>query len=330
MQRRFTDLFWNTHQRRPRARWRLVVMGMVFFLLSAVSQVLIFGLENEWVLRFVYPASSIAVSLLVLWLAGRFLDRRPLPDFGLRLNRAWWLDLGFGLLLGALLMALIFLVELAAGWVTVTGTFHTPTAAALFWPAILFGLWHFIAVGISEEVVSRGYLLRNLAEGLNLPQISSRAALLLAYVLSSAVFGLLHALNPNASWVSTVLLVAAGLLLGLGFVLTGELAIPIGLHISWNFFQGRVFGFPVSGTQTGSTFIAVEQGGPPLWTGGEFGPEAGLIGLAAVVLGCILTALWVKWRSGRLRWETRLAEYGGPGLPPEANGITTPAPAPEG
>jgi membrane protease YdiL (CAAX protease family) len=263
---------------------------------------------DEMTLVFVYPLISILVCLVWLWLGGRWADRRKLADYGLHLNARWWQDFGFGLLLGGLLMTLIFLVEKAAGWVTITETFkHGP--ALPFWAIMLVGFWHFVAVGITEELVSRGYLLRNLAEGLNFKAIGPRRALGLAYFLSSALFGLFHFFNPNASTTSTILLVAAGLLLGLGFVLTGELAIPIGLHISWNFFQGRVFGFPVSGGQAGSTFIAIQQGGPTLWTGGDFGPEAGLIGLAAILLGCVLIVAWVKWRAGQANLQARLAAY---------------------
>jgi uncharacterized protein len=60
-------------------------------------------------------------ALLSVWLAGRFLDRRPFADFGFHLNARWWLDLFFGLALGALLMTAVFLTELVLGWVKVTG-----------------------------------------------------------------------------------------------------------------------------------------------------------------------------------------------------------------
>jgi hypothetical protein len=85
------------------------------------------------------------------------------------------------------------------------------------------------------------------------------------------------------------------------------LAIPIGLHITWNFFQGNVFGFPVSGTDAGATFIAIEQGGDALVTGGAFGPEASLIGIGAMVLGCALTVLWVRLRYGSAGIREKLA-----------------------
>ena len=300
--------FWNAGQGRARAGWRILVQGGGYALILFGMQWLVFSRLNDAAISFAYPFSMIAASLLALWLAGRWLDRRPFADFGLHLNSAWWVDLGFGLLLGAVLMALIFAVEYAAGWVTITELWHRGSAAP-FWLAMLVGLWHFVAVGINEEIISRGHMLRNLAEGLNMARIGPRWALLLAYLLSSGMFGLFHIFNPNSSWVSTLLLVAAGLFLGLGYVLTGELSIPIGLHISWNFFQGRVFGFPVSGGKAGTTLFAIQQNGPTLWTGGDFGPEAGLIGLIAILIGCGLTVLWVKGRYGKVQLEGRLAVY---------------------
>ncbi|MEO1443025.1 MAG: hypothetical protein AAFV33_21670, partial [Chloroflexota bacterium] len=88
-----------------------------------------------------------------------------------------------------------------------------------------------------------------------------------------------------------------------------SLAIPVGLHISWNFAQGNIFGFPVSGTDAGATFIAIEQGGPQLWTGGAFGPEAGLIGLLTILAGMILTVLYIRAAYGTTDVQTSLAEY---------------------
>jgi membrane protease YdiL (CAAX protease family) len=133
--------------------------------------------------------------------------------------------------------------------------------------------------------------------------------LILGYLFSSFIFGILHGANPNATVFSTLLLMAAGLFLGLGYLLTGELAIPIGVHIAWNFCEGNIFGFPVSGANAGPAVLAIQQNGPNLFTGGAFGPEAGLVGLAAILLGGWLTVWWVRRTSGRAGIMQRLAIY---------------------
>ena len=331
------DIFWNSDERRIRALWRLVAQGITFLALfvplsipvSIMTVVMMLGQQSEpqamerlmdpwaverfivetpWLFAFYGLTMLIALPASV-WLVGRFLDRRRFVDFGLHLDRDWWIDFAFGLALGGVLMTGIFLVELALGWVTVQGTFVSRDADASFLTALLPPLLSFVAVGFYEELFSRGYQLRNLAEGLT-GLVGPRGAILLAALLSSLVFGLLHASNPNASAISTLNLVLAGLLLlAMGALLTGELAIPIGLHITWNFFQGNVFGFPVSGTDFRSaTFIQIEQGGPDLWTGGAFGPEAGLIGLIIMVLGGLLTILWVRRRYGKVGLHPGLAQ----------------------
>ncbi len=176
--------------------------------------------------------------------------------------------------------------------------------------AILGPIVTFVVVGITEELWVRGYQLRNMAEGFNFGRLHPGRAIVWAWLVSSFVFGLLHAFNPNATWTSTTYLMLAGLFLGLGLILTGRLGLPIGLHITWNFFQGNVYGFPVSGNDfTSATFLAIEQGGPDLWTGGAFGPEAGLIGISAIILGSLLTLLWVQIRYGRVSLYRPYAVY---------------------
>lgn len=250
-------------------------------------------------------AVLISTALVVYWI-----DRRPWRDLGFRMGRAWWIDLGFGLGLGAVLMTFVFVVEYVAGWVEVRERFAVDLADTPFAIAILGPLAVFVVVGITEELLSRGYQLRNLAEGLNMRWWGARPAIIAAWVISSSLFGLLHIFNPNATSISTVYLMLAGLFLGLGYVLTGRLGLPIGLHITWNFFQGNVYGFPVSGnTVRSATVVAIHQGGPELWTGGAFGPEAGLIGIVAILLGCLLTLVWVRLREGRLALYLPLACY---------------------
>ncbi len=257
-------------------------------------------------------ASLLGSGLLLtisIWLAGRLLDRRRFIDFGFHFNQRWWIDFGFGLSLGAALMALIFLFELAAGWISVNGTFVTQNPETSFLSAIIIPLIIFLSVGFYEELFSRGYHLTNLAEGLSGKIFKPRTAILLATLFSSAVFSFLHTSNPHASLASTLNIGLAGIFLAAGYILTGQLAIPIALHISWNFFQGNVFGFPVSGGDFQSaTFIQINQSGPDLWTGGLFGPEAGLLGTGSMILGIIITFIWIRKRYGLIALHLPLAD----------------------
>ncbi len=313
---RISSLFWSPNDRRLRAGWRLVLhLILVVFAIVALEVLLSLAfedLEETFALGIVEMALNGLAIVAGTLFAARLLDRRPVTDVGLQFSFHWWRDLAYGLFLGAFLMLLIFLVELALGWVTVAEILSTnrsvPFGLAILWP-----LTQFLAVGIYEELVSRGYHFKNIAEGLSFSPIGRKRAILLAWLISSAVFGLLHAGNPNATVVSTLDLFLAGLFLGLPFLLTDQLAMPIGIHITWNFFQGNVFGFPVSGTSNNeTTFIAVQQSGPDLWTGGAFGPEAGLLGLAAIIVGSLLIVWWVKRTRGAVGFALTVAEYQSP------------------
>ncbi len=315
------SFFWNQREERLRAGWR-VLLYLVLWVMIQIFAGFIIGSPLTLLLTQFLPALEPIVDgllfylfnlLLVVgltWLMATQVDRRRVQALGLQLDRRWWADLGFGLLLGAFLMSCVFGVEWLLGWVLVTTFFYvdlpeTPFSVAIWQPVALF-----IVVGINEELLSRGYQLRNLAEGLATHRFGHTAAVMLAWLFSSTLFGLLHIFNPNSTWVSTTVLMLAGGCLGLGYVLTGRLGIPIGLHITWNFFQGNVYGFPVSGNVLSSaTIVRIEQQGPTLWTGGDFGPEAGLVGILALLLGSLLTVLWVQWHYGQLRLQRTLAEY---------------------
>lgn len=315
--------------------WRLIIQTTLLIILLVVSEVLlsltsvlffketslttssgVLGGSSPLILFTEFMVRGFFLSLSI-WLAGRFIDRRPFSDFGFRINSAWWKDFWFGIGLGGTLITTIFLVELAAGWIQPTGFFVTNHSDLPFLAAILIPLFIFIKVGFYEELLSRGYHLINLAEGISGKYIKPRTAIIAAGLISSAVFGIFHAANPNATLSSTLNIFLAGILLATGFLLTGELAIPIGLHISWNFFQGNVFGFPVSGADFRlATLIQIQQSGPEWLTGGAFGPEGGLLGIISNFLGILLIIAWIKRRTGKKELHTAIS------IPPVAKNKT--------
>jgi membrane protease YdiL (CAAX protease family) len=119
----------------------------------------------------------------------------------------------------------------------------------------------------------------------------------LGVLLSSGVFSLLHLVNPNAESIGFVAvgLFLAGVFLAFGYLRTRQLWLPIGLHIGWNFFEGVIFGFPVSGLEY-YQLTRITVVGPQYWTGGAFGPEAGLVLIPGLILGFILVFFYTRNR----------------------------------
>jgi membrane protease YdiL (CAAX protease family) len=285
-------MFWNDGQCRLRMVWRLLIQFNLFVTmlagLAVIPKVLGESPASVVILASVYLAAGLALACLL----ARFIDHRPLADYGFHVTCRWWLDFGFGLFLGAALMTGIFLAERFAGWVRVQAPAVTTSGLAPV-KALLLSIFFYVVVAFNEEFAFRGFQFRNLAEGLAGWRLGSRAALLCACAVSSAAFGLAHITNDNSTVLSTINIMLAGLLLSLPYLLTGELAVPIGMHTAWNLFQAAVFGFPVSGSAPKRRVLIPEQDGPVLWTGGDFGPEGGILATIALVVGCGLIALWV-------------------------------------
>ena len=135
---------------------------------------------------------------------------------------------------------------------------------------------------VSEELVFRGILFR---------WIEEFGGSWVGLIVSSALFGLAHAFNPDSSWVAvTFIAIEAGLMLGGAYMLTRSLWLPMGIHAAWNFAQGEVYDIPVSGTPVHGLLTAKLEGAP-LLTGAGFGLEASL---TAIVAGTLF-GIWLLW-----------------------------------
>ncbi len=303
------QLFWNFRDERLRFLFRLigVVLTMAALMMGARFAIRFFD-PSEITSMLVNTLVGSVIATAVFWLSAKWIDRRPFSDFGLANHRLWWRDLVFGLVLGVGLMAAIFAVEYSAGWVSIVDMFGSRDGVS-FTSGILLTLLLFTSVGYFEELVARGYLVKNLSEAFNFSFWGSKGAITVAVVLSSGLFGLAHASNPNATTASVVSIFLAGVFLALPFILTGRLAMSIGLHISWNFAQGSIFGFPVSGVQDKlpARFLVLDQQGPAMWTGGDFGPEGGLLGVIAVLVGILVVILYTRMTEHQLQIHYAMA-----------------------
>lgn len=292
-------LFRSPDERRFRAGWRLSIQWLLQWVLIALVG---FLAVTGWPRLFFAPESQISGSqvlvaqvaeaaaiTLSVWFARRVLDHRSFRSLGFGQRSLALRDVGAGLGITFAMMSLIFALEWSAGWLHVQAfAWHSQPATSV-WSSVALFFAVCVLVAWNEELMSRGYHLQTIASGMNSNW---------GWVISSTIFGLLHLANPHATLAAAIGIFLAGLLLGYAYLRTGQLWLSMGLHLGWNYFEGVVFGFPVSGLPFFQlTLISVQ--GPEMWTGGDFGPEAGLTLLPAVAAGFALISWYARARRSR-------------------------------
>lgn len=280
--------------RERRSARRLAPVRFLVFVCCLLAGAIFAQLTRRWTLRHVplHLADWVAVPLAIVLGAAliglyvllvRLLERRRAaearPD---AVAAATGTVLGFGLCSGV--FVLLWLIGIA-GWQGLSAHFDLI-------PALVGSM----IAAIGEELALRGGAFRILED-----TFGTTAAL----AGSAALFGLLHAVNPGATAVSTVAIaLEAGVLLAAAYALARNLWLPIGIHFGWNFTVGGVFGAAVSGFAGNKGVFSVALAGPTLLSGGKFGPEASAVAvavtLAAAVVLIVMTVrrgLWIPARA---------------------------------
>ena len=233
----------------------------------------------------IFRLTLIASALTAGWLCNRLLERLPWRALGLGFHQRWWWDLLLGSFIGILTLVIAAGIAFAGGGLrfSFSGSSLLPlTLRTLLATAVLF-----VFAALGEEALFRGYPLQTL----------TRAHLVwLAILITSLLFGAAHLGNPNVvagiTFTNTAL---AGVWLTVAYLRTRSLWFPLGVHWSWNWALGSVFGLPVSGLKLSSNplMVAVDRG--PAWlTGGDYGIEGGI----ACTVALIISTLFI--------WRTRL------------------------
>ena len=267
--------------RMPLWKWILCLLGgfLLFSLLYGLSQMLTELPHSPW-LRMTLSLVTALLGLLLYAIWTNLTERRPVME--LALKRAWG-DLGLGLLLGILVFGFVVgLMALARCYAISGAQFHfTPQLEAF----LLFFL-----VAVFEEIIFRGIMFRLIDDRWNTG---------VALIVSALFFGIVHLPNPGATlWSSFAIAIEAGLLLGAAYKYSGTLWLPIGIHWAWNYVQGNVLGFAVSGNPVSEKIFSPIITGPDWVTGGVFGAEASV---PAVVVGLLLTAILLFARKREVR-----------------------------
>lgn len=278
---------------RLRLGWRLLVQFGILLILSALFALIVLPIAKSFTgsaKMAIAQMAGLGGTIVSIYLARRFLDKRSLVSLGLKAEKKSWADLLFGFVLGGLVMFLLFGIEWMAGWI------ESPTFIA--WrPEVvieaLFMFFFYIQIGIQEELLARGYWLQNMAENMGWKR---------AVVLSSIFFAVGHLGNGGINFIAILSLIGAGILLAYGRIRAGQLWLPIGLHIGWDFFESAL-GFPVSGIAN-FQLLNFKLKGPEILLGGTFGPEAGLLSFFIMALAGVLIYWWSRDSEKRLALDS--------------------------
>lgn len=237
------------------------------------------GLPTWCGLMFFFGWADLLVVAVYTGLLSHWLERRSLRDLGLRLTRSLPRDIPAGIVLAGVLFVSVVGVGIARGWYSAQLA-SGPGKALLI---ALIGAVILLPYAAIEEVSMRGYVLQS---------ASRTGGRWVGVVVSTVAFALLHCMNPGFQEhpLAVVGLLLAGLYLASAYLITGNLWLAIFLHTGWNLMEGPVFGLDVSGIEMSTSVVRTRVTGPDLWTGGSFGPEAGL--LLCLLMLVHLAALW--------------------------------------
>jgi len=143
----------------------------------------------------------------------------------------------------------------------------------------------FIIQSFAEEIYTRGWVI---------PLFSRNHSVIVAIGISVLLFVVGHAGNIGFNVGSIINLVLVSVLLAFMLLKFDNIWICGGVHSAWNFTQGYLLGFNVSGINTSSLFN-FSQTTNNIISGGAFGPESGLI--VSFVLLLVIIFVYKIWFS---------------------------------
>ncbi|WP_071120186.1 CPBP family intramembrane glutamic endopeptidase [Romboutsia timonensis] len=222
--------------------------------------------NNKDLLSLLITLFSFAFISLLVFFRVKVIEKRSFSSIGFNKNN-WLKKYSLGFLIGLAMMSIIVLILLPFGYITIEKNPIQPVGVSAI-ASVLVILLGWIIQGATEEIVTRGWLLNVLSTKYNIG---------VGLLISSTLFGLMHLTNPNVNYIAVINIILVGLFYGLYVIKTNDLWAVCGMHSAWNFAQGNIFGFKVSGLDVSvGSLIDLNLVGSDFVTGGIFGPEAGI------------------------------------------------------
>ncbi len=247
--------------------WKILFFILTFGSINLALGALILPLVNFFLLnQILFLVSLIITSKICMML----FEKKLFIDIGLRFNAKTGYHIAFGLFIPIVILGAIFIADIIFDY-----GYCTKITGENVFLNFLTAIPYFILVAFNEELLFRGFIFQRLLEGFGI---------IFTILSLSVLFSLAHYFNPHINSLSIINIILAGILFSVAFTKTGSLWLPITLHFSWNFAEGIIFGFPVSGSIIIKSFFMFNSTGPEWITGGDFGPEGGVF---ATILLCV-------------------------------------------
>jgi membrane protease YdiL (CAAX protease family) len=284
----------------------LILVAIVSIPVLLISIVRAYGTNTELLLadlmngEFMAGGSNMGILMILqctcmiaaVWIMVKAFERKSEWTLGWK-HRHWLKDGAVGSAWGILFMTVCFLVIWIAGGLKVTGFGGEGLLADLLYALILFAF-----VAISEELLNRGYV-----KGL----LRHHYGKTIAIAVTSLIFAAMHLGNANvlqSPW-PILNLILAGVIMGVAREVSNNLWVPIGIHFTWNLFQGNVYGFEVSGEKIAGAIIQTEATGSEMISGGAFGAEGSMLTAIVIIAFTFLIPIYYRRLAKRVELVAR-------------------------
>lgn len=273
------NIFYNNNKQLRNGWWIVIFIALVAATRPVYKPIKEALTQIGFTSQMLEPVSFLLI-LLVTWICLK-LRKESLADVGFGVKQQWFKHFFSGTFFGmAMLFATVALVYLVGGV-----TFELDPQRSL--QVLSYGFYLFLLGSLVEELLHRGFIFQRLINGIGIWG---------AQLLIASLFALGHWGNPGMHGLtqifSSIDLFLASLIFGLAYIKTRSLALPIGLHLGWNWSQGNILGFGVSGHEQAGWFEPVFHDMPQWLTGGEFGPEASVFSVVVSIATFIILLNW--------------------------------------
>lgn len=285
-------LLFNPHTQSLRNGWWIVIFVAFLAISRFIYPPVSHFLQDAGVDKTYLGPLAVSFLLIVTWIVLK-LRKESFQHVGLKLDATWYRHLALGFLFCTAQIAMVVLAMYLAGGVT----FAINPQGGM--QSVLLGLYVFLFAALLEELLFRGFIFQRLIAGLGIwPPLVGMAL----------IFAAGHATNPEVNKDTIILatldIFLVAIVFGLAFIKTQSLALPVGMHLGWNWAQGNLFGFNVSGYQHHGLLTPTLTEQPAWITGAGFGPEATIF---AVVSELVVIALLLRWKGVAKPSEKTLA-----------------------